>query len=224
MPQVLFRLCNYEILTLKKMEFTMTDIRTQVRVTTALQGARRLAHNVLGPRPPAQQLCALRHQRKVPNINSMGSAESGSSPESRTAEEPEALPQPDTEAAPLQEPRDDDVSCCTRYFCTLRSTSTTAFQRIVRVATHCEVVLCMMCSKAGAWIRSHLVNGPGYSSSVRDISLPCHVLCVLQVLPDSLTDAILQASESTCTAIEAGCDRIVVRTHPKRYWHPTPHA
>lgn len=195
----------------------MTDMRTQVRVTTALQGARWHAHNVLGPRPPAQQLCALRHQRKVSSINVMCSAESGSSPESRTAEEPEALPMPDTEAAPLPEPRDDDVSCCTRYCCILRSTSTTVFQNIVRPTTHCDMVLCMKCSKAAAWIRSHLVNGPGESSSVEGLLSPCHVLCVLQVLPDSLTDAILQASESTCTAIEAGCDRIVVRTHSKRY-------
>ncbi len=32
-----------------------------------------------------------------------------------------------------------------------------------------------------------------------------------QVLPDSLTDAILQASEATHTAIEAGSNRVVVR-------------
>ena len=51
---------------------------------------------------------------------------------------------------------------------------------------------------------------------MHDLLLPCHAFCVLQVLPDSLTDAILQASKSTCTAIEAGCDRIVVRTHRKQ--------
>lgn len=38
-----------------------------------------------------------------------------------------------------------------------------------------------------------------------------HAGLAAQVLPDSLTDAIAQASESTVTAMRAGSDRIVVR-------------
>ena len=149
MPQIFFSPCNYEHFSLKKTGFTMADMRTQFRVTTALQGARRLAHSVLGPRPPAQQLCTLRHQRNSLKMNPICRAESGSSPESRNAEEPEALPLPDTEAAPLQEPRDDDVSCCTRHCCIIHSVSTASLQRIVSAAIHCDMVLCMKCSKAG---------------------------------------------------------------------------
>lgn len=37
------------------------------------------------------------------------------------------------------------------------------------------------------------------------------LLLLTQVLPDSLTDAILQASESTITAMQAGSSGIVVR-------------